>query len=83
MNTARTVSISAIACALAVALVGCNQTSAGTADTAVLRERLNTEVCYAAPWIRERAPAGLCESTHEIDDSMSLRRLHEERRLDR
>lgn len=80
MNAVRTVGVSAVACALAVALAGCGQTSAGKADATVPKERFNTEVCNAAPWIRERAPAGLCESTAEVDDDMSLGRLHEERR---
>jgi hypothetical protein len=79
MNTARTVGTSAIVCALALALVGCNQTAANTrADTTLQKERFNTEVCNAAPWIRERAPAGLCEAAPVVDDDMSLRRLHEE-----
>ncbi len=39
----------------------------------------NTEVCNAAPWIRERAPAGVCDDQPVVDDNMSLRRPHEER----
>lgn len=86
MDTTRTIGISALVCALALGVVGCNQTSANTkADTTVQRERIaNTEVCNAAPWIRERAPEGLCTRAPEVDDDMSLRRLHEEReRADR
>lgn len=81
MDTTRTIGISALVCALALGVVGCNQTSANTkADTTVQRERIaNTEVCNAAPWIRERAPEGLCTRAPEVDDDMSLRRLHEER----
>lgn len=81
MDTTRTIGISALVCALALGVVGCNQTSANTkADTTVQRERIaNTEVCNAAAWIRERAPEGLCTRAPEVDDDMSLRRLHEER----
>lgn len=86
MDTTRTIGISALACALALGVAGCNQPSANTkADTTVQRERIaNTEVCNAAAWIRERAPEGLCTHPPEVDDNMSLRRLHEEReRADR
>ena len=86
MDTTRTIGISSLVCALALGVVGCNQTSASTrADTTVQRERIaNTEVCNAASWIRERAPEGLCTRAPEVDDNMSLRRLHEEReRADR
>jgi hypothetical protein len=78
MNTARTISTSALVAALALTLVGCNGTPEDSRNvTNVEKERsLNTEVCNAAAWIREQAPAGLCLST-PVDDNMNLRRLHE------
>jgi hypothetical protein len=80
MNTARTISTSALVAALALTLVGCNQSSedARKATTVETERSLNTEICNAAAWIRERAPAGLCSGTSVVDDNMSLRRLHEE-----
>jgi len=81
MNTARTLGTTAAVIALALALVGCNPVSEERKVSTVEKERsLNTEVCNTAAWIRENAPAGLCESTPAVDDEMSLRRLHEERK---
>lgn len=82
MNTARTLGTSAAIIALALALVGCNPTSeaAGKVSTVEKTRLLNAEVCNTASWIRDHAPAGLCTSTLEVDDNMSLRRLHEERK---
>ena len=81
MNTARTLGTSALLAALTLTLVGCNTASEDTRTvTTVEKERFaNTEVCNAAAWIRERAPAGVCQSEPVVDDNMSLRRLHEER----
>lgn len=81
MNTARTISTSALIAALALTLVGCNQTSeeAKKVTTVDKEPSVNTEVCNTAAWIRDQAPAGLCETTPAVDDNMSLRRLHEER----
>ena len=81
MNNARTLGTTAVISALALTLVGCNQTPEDAKPvTIVEKERFaNTEVCNAAPWIRAQAPAGVCEQTPVADDSMSLRRLHEER----
>jgi hypothetical protein len=82
MNTARTLGTSAAIIALALALVGCNPASeaADKVSTVEMTRPLNTEVCNTASWIRDHAPAGLCESTPVVDDEMSLRRLREERR---
>ena len=80
MNTARTISTSALVAALALTLVGCNQTPEESRNvTNVEKERsLKTEVCNTAAWIRDQAPVGLCETTPAVDDNMNLRRLHEE-----
>jgi hypothetical protein len=81
MNTTRRLGISALVAALALTLVGCTTTSeeAERVSSVEKARPLNTQVCNAPSWIREHAPAGLCESTREVDDNMSLRRLHEER----
>lgn len=81
MYTARTLGTSALVAALAMTLIGCNSTSEEAKVSTVEKIRpLNTEVCNATSWIRERAPAGLCTSTPDVDDEMSLLRLHLERR---
>ena len=80
MNTAHTLGTSAVIAALTLTMVGCNQ-AAEEAETVTTVEKprfANTEVCNAAAWIRDRAPADVCESTPVVDDNMSLRRLHEE-----
>jgi hypothetical protein len=81
MNTAHTVGVSAIVACVVLALAGCGQESeAADVDSTVQGPRfVNTEVCNAAAWIRERAPEGLCTSALDVDDDMSLRRLHLER----
>ena len=62
MNAKHTVGVSALICSLALALTGCNLTSTETtAGSGVAKVRVgNTEICNAAPWIRERAPDGVC-----------------------
>ena len=81
MKTARGLGTSALVVALALTMVGCDTTSeeARKAGTVEQERPLNTQVCNTAPWIREHAPEGLCASTPEVDDYMSLRRLNEER----
>ena len=79
MNTARTISTSALVAALTLTLVGCNQTSedARKATTVEKERSLNTEGCKTSAWIREHAPEGRCESTPVVDDNLNLRRIHE------
>lgn len=81
MNTTRTVGASALVAVLALTLAGCERPAQGAAKLpAVEKERFsNTEVCNTAAWIRERAPAGMCDDESVMDDDLSLRRLHEER----
>ena len=81
MNTAHMLGTSALVAALTLTLVGCNQASeeAKTVTTVEKERFANTQVCNTAAWIRERAPAGVCDEAPDVDDNMSLRRLHEER----
>ena len=80
MNIAHALGASALVAALALALVGCNQTSkdAKSVITVDKEHVANTEVCNSSAWIRERASAGICGSTPVVNDYMNLRRLHEE-----
>ena len=59
MNTARTLGTSAVIAALTLTMVGCNQAAeeAKTVTTVEKPRFANTEVCNAAAWIRDRAPA--------------------------
>lgn len=80
MDIARTFGTSAVVAALMLTLVGCNQAAeeAKTVTTVEEERFANTEVCNTPAWIRERAPAGLCNTNPVVDDNMSLRRLHVE-----
>jgi hypothetical protein len=80
MNTARILSTSALVAALGLTLVGCNQNAeeAKKVITVDKERSVNTEVCNTSAWIRDRAPAGLCETPPAVDDNMNLRRLHQE-----
>jgi|GEM_PF-3147492 len=80
MNTTRLFASALVVAALTGLVAGCGLT-AGDAETATTVDKVpiaNTEVCRTAAWIRERAPEGVCEDAPELDDNMSLRRMHEE-----
>ena len=81
MKTARGLGIPALVVALALTVVGCNTTSeeAGKAGTVEQEHLLTTQACSTVPWIREQAREAFCASMPEVNDYMSLRRLHEER----
>ena len=61
MNTARSIGVAVLLAAAMLPLAGCNR-STEAARTAVDEARFaNTQICYADPWIRNRAPVGACE----------------------
>jgi len=79
MNIAHILGGSALVAALALTLVGCNQSSEDAKTlTTVEKERVtSTQVDNTAAWIRERVSAAVTgDEAPGIDDNMSLRRLH-------
>lgn len=63
MRTTRVLGASALVIALTLPLVGCDTSRGANVSTVDETRPRNTEVCNAPSWIREHAPAGLCDST--------------------